>query len=64
MNRRKTSLSASLAVAACLALLALAHQGEAIAQDWPKQTIKLIVPFTAGSGTDVVARAVALRLST
>ena len=33
------------------------------AQDWPKQTIKLVVPFTAGSGTDIVARAIAQRLS-
>ena len=31
--------------------------------DWPKQTVKFVVPFTAGSGTDIVARAVAERLS-
>jgi len=31
--------------------------------DWPRgQTIRLIVPFTAGSGTDIVARLVAERL--
>jgi len=29
------------------------------AQDWPKQNIKFVVPFTAGSGTDIVARTVA-----
>ncbi|MGA9054861.1 MAG: tripartite tricarboxylate transporter substrate-binding protein, partial [Pseudolabrys sp.] len=35
-----------------------------IAQDWPeKQTIKMIVPFPAGGGTDVVARIVAKYLS-
>jgi len=34
------------------------------AQDWPKQTIKFVVPFTAGSGTDIVARAVAEKLTT
>jgi len=34
------------------------------AQDWPKQSIKFVVPFTAGSGTDIVARAVAERLTT
>ena len=48
-------------IAASLALLAL---GGAHAQgDWPRgQTIKLIVPFTAGSGTDIVARLVAEKL--
>src|SRR5262249_39436294 len=35
-----------------------------IAQDWPqKQTIRMIVPFPAGGGTDVVARIVAKYLS-
>ena len=34
------------------------------AQDWPKQNIKFVVPFTAGSGTDIVARAVAEKLTT
>jgi hypothetical protein len=34
------------------------------AQDWPKQSIKFVVPFTAGSGTDIVARAVAEKLTT
>jgi tripartite-type tricarboxylate transporter receptor subunit TctC len=45
-----------------LALTTLALSGlsmNAQAQDWPKQSIKFVVPFTAGSGTDIVARAVA-----
>ncbi|SCK07381.1 Tripartite-type tricarboxylate transporter, receptor component TctC [Variovorax sp. HW608] len=48
-------------IAASLALLAL---GGAHAEgDWPRgQTIRLIVPFTAGSGTDIVARLVAEKL--
>ncbi|HEY8580148.1 MAG TPA: tripartite tricarboxylate transporter substrate binding protein [Beijerinckiaceae bacterium] len=42
------------AAAALLAGVAAAH-----AQDWPaRQSIKVVVPFTAGSGTDIVARAV------
>lgn len=30
---------------------------------WPTQTVKIIVPFTAGTGMDTIARAVAPRLS-
>lgn len=33
------------------------------AQTWPGQTIKIIVPFTPGTGMDTIARAVAPRLS-
>src|SRR5579862_7234029 len=33
------------------------------AQDWPAKPIRLIVPYPAGGGTDVVARMVADRLS-
>jgi tripartite-type tricarboxylate transporter receptor subunit TctC len=35
----------------------------AYAQAWPTQTIKIIVPFTAGTGMDTIARAVSPRLS-
>ena len=45
------------------ALLAAACTGAQAQGDWPRaQPIRLIVPFTAGSGTDVVARLVAGRL--
>ena len=33
------------------------------AQTWPTQTIRLIVPFTAGTGMDTIARAVSPKLS-
>ncbi len=37
----------------------LAANGAALAQQWPaKEPIKVIVPFTAGSATDIVARVV------
>jgi tripartite-type tricarboxylate transporter receptor subunit TctC len=36
----------------------------ATAQDWPSRPVRVLVPFTAGSGTDLVARAVAEQLST
>ncbi len=47
----------SLAVAAVLAA------APASAQNWPDKPVHVIVPFTAGSATDVVARAVAQAMS-
>lgn len=40
------------------ALTACAFTGVAHAQAWPAKPIRFIVPFTAGSGTDIIARAV------
>jgi tripartite-type tricarboxylate transporter receptor subunit TctC len=34
-----------------------------LAQAWPTKTVRVIVPFTAGSGTDITARAITERLS-
>ncbi len=47
---------------AALGLGLLAAAG-AQAQAWPTQSVKVIVPFTAGTGMDTIARAVAPRLS-
>src|SRR5262245_2757999 len=45
--------------AICLLLgAAFAH-----AQDYPSQTVKIVVPFVAGGGVDVVARIIAPRLA-
>ncbi len=53
-----------LTTTASLLLAALASTGvQAQGTDWPKQPIRLIVPFTAGSGTDIVARTIGERLS-
>ena len=61
-NRAKSMLQHILKMgAAALALSAVSLAAQA--QDWPKQSIKFVVPFTAGSGTDIVARAVAEKLT-
>jgi tripartite-type tricarboxylate transporter receptor subunit TctC len=51
------------AFAATLVLLCFALV-PALAQTWPQKSIRVIVPFPAGGGTDVVARMVADHLST
>jgi tripartite-type tricarboxylate transporter receptor subunit TctC len=46
-----------VAVAACIA------NGDALAQSWPTKRVTVVVPFTAGSATDIMARTVAKALS-
>jgi tripartite-type tricarboxylate transporter receptor subunit TctC len=46
-----------------LALTASALAIGAQAQTWPTQSVRIIVPFTAGTGMDTIARAVGPRLS-
>jgi tripartite-type tricarboxylate transporter receptor subunit TctC len=50
------------ALAWTLGLFATANAPRVFAQTWPAQPIKLIVPFTAGTGMDTIARAVAPKL--
>jgi tripartite-type tricarboxylate transporter receptor subunit TctC len=49
-------------VLAAAAALVCAATVPSLAQDWPQKTIRFIVPFPAGGGTDVVARMVAKHL--
>ncbi len=44
-------------------VLLVAGAGAAPAQNYPSQTIKIVVPFPPGGGVDVVARVIAPRLS-
>ena len=50
----------SLMVAAIL----MATVGSAASQGWPSKPVRVIVPFTAGSAVDIVARAVMEQVST
>lgn len=56
MNRRQIAQFAALSI---LALCA----APALAQDWPQKPIRLIVPFPAGGGTDIIGRVVGNKLS-
>lgn len=47
-----------------LALAAAFSSGAALAQSWPAKPIKLIVPFPAGGGTDIIGREVAQKVAT
>ena len=53
----RRSLSASVV------LLLSAHTG-ALAQAWPTKPVRVIVPVTAGSAIDIIARTVSDQLST
>ena len=48
-------------VFAALALVCLA--GAASAQDYPSRTVHLIVPYTPGTGADILARVLGPRLA-
>lgn len=52
-----------VAIAACIAHGEALAQSQSGAQSWPTKRVTVVVPFTAGSATDIMARTVAQRLS-
>ena len=60
MTNRRTLLTAALTSSG----LATLPKAFAQADDWPKQTVRIIVPFSAGGASDVLTRLIAERLQT
>src|SRR5262249_27705401 len=58
-QQREVSMTRLMALALAAVLATL----PASAQTWPDKPVHVVVPFTAGSATDVVARAVAQQMS-
>ena len=62
--RRGVARTAAAAWAiATLSALAIAASASAQAQDWPNRPIRIIVPYTPGTGQDTIARVIAPKLT-
>ncbi len=57
-NACRARSCAALATIATGSILAVAAAAPALAQAWPTKTVRIIVPFSAGSATDIIPRTV------
>jgi tripartite-type tricarboxylate transporter receptor subunit TctC len=62
MHRPRSAVFGTLAASMLAACLAGCLAASASAQEWPQHTIRVIVPFAAGGGTDIVGRIIAQSL--
>lgn len=68
MNRTKQTSMNRISTKQMIALVAVAailigFSSRAVAQGWPVRPVRVIVPFTAGSGSDIVTRIVMEQLT-
>lgn len=61
MDKKKRMLAQAIALAALLAAAPLVATAQSA---WPTKTVRLVIPFGAGGGTDLAARMLAQDLST
>lgn len=64
INRRQwLSGTGAQVIGACTGVGAIAWSGAASAQSWPAKPVRVVVAFTAGGTTDILARAVSQQLA-